>query len=98
MPWRLPEITEFIKISDIDPLYYESSFYTVPEDPGRKWECTRREYIVVIRPRDKTQPPRLCGDPPPQRAAARTLLSASPKLPLHFTFSRRPNAVVRIVR
>jgi len=66
------EISEFVKISDIDPLYYESSYYAVPEDPGRKAYhllletmekagyaalakvgMHRREYIVVIRPREK---------------------------------------------
>jgi DNA end-binding protein Ku len=65
------EISEFVKISDIDPLYYESSYYAVPEDPGRKAYhllletmekagyaalakvgMHRREYIVVIRPRE----------------------------------------------
>lgn len=30
------EILEFVKISDIDPLYFDSSYYAVPEDPGRK--------------------------------------------------------------
>lgn len=65
------EITEFVKISDIDPLYYESSYYAVPEEPGKKAYYLlvstmeksgyaalakvgmhRREYIVVIRPRE----------------------------------------------
>jgi DNA end-binding protein Ku len=30
------EITEFVKISDIDPLYYESSYYAIPEEAGKK--------------------------------------------------------------
>ncbi len=65
------EITQFVKISDIDPLFYDASFLAVPETPGRKAYkllvetmeqsgfaavakvgMHRREYIVVIRPRD----------------------------------------------
>src|SRR5579871_4598395 len=30
------EITQFVKISDIDPLYFDASYYAVPEDPGQK--------------------------------------------------------------
>lgn len=30
------EILEFVKLSEIDPLHYDSSYYTVPEAPGRK--------------------------------------------------------------
>lgn len=65
------EITQFVKISDIDPLYYDASYFAVPETPGRKAYqllvntmersgfaavakvgMHRREYIVVIRPRE----------------------------------------------
>jgi DNA end-binding protein Ku len=65
------EITEFVKIDEVDPLYYESSYYALPEKAGTKayrllvqtLEKTgyvavakvgmhRREYVVVIRPRD----------------------------------------------
>jgi DNA end-binding protein Ku len=65
------EITEFVKISEIDPLYYESSYYALPEKAGAKpyrllvntmeksgyaalakVGMHRREYIVVIRPRE----------------------------------------------
>lgn len=64
------EITEFVKIKDIDPLYYDASYFAVPETPGRKAYrllvdtmeksgyaaiakvgMHRREYLVVIRPR-----------------------------------------------
>ena len=30
------EILEFVKTAEVDPLHYDSSFYTVPEEPGRK--------------------------------------------------------------
>ena len=30
------EISEFVKIRDIDPLYYESSYYALPEEAGKK--------------------------------------------------------------
>ena len=29
-------IVQFVKLADVDPLYYESSYYTVPEEPGRR--------------------------------------------------------------
>jgi DNA end-binding protein Ku len=30
------EILEFVKVSDIDPIYYDSSYFMVPEDAGKK--------------------------------------------------------------
>jgi DNA end-binding protein Ku len=30
------EIIEFVKLADIDPVYYEASYYVKPEDAGRK--------------------------------------------------------------
>ncbi len=33
---RTMEILEFVKTSEIDPLYYDSSYYVTPEDEGRK--------------------------------------------------------------
>lgn len=30
------EIQQFVKLDDVDPIYYQTSYYTVPEDPGRK--------------------------------------------------------------
>jgi DNA end-binding protein Ku len=30
------EITEFVRVSDIDPLYYETSYFVVPESGGEK--------------------------------------------------------------
>jgi DNA end-binding protein Ku len=30
------EILQFVKLQDVDPLYYNVSYYAVPEDPGRK--------------------------------------------------------------
>jgi DNA end-binding protein Ku len=65
------EISSFVKIEDIDPLYYETSYYALPEAAGKKAYhllievmeksgyaavakvgMHRREFIVVIRPRD----------------------------------------------
>ncbi|MDZ4797914.1 MAG: Ku protein [Bryobacteraceae bacterium] len=30
------EILEFVKLSEVDPLYFDTSYYLTPEDPGRK--------------------------------------------------------------
>jgi DNA end-binding protein Ku len=30
------EILEFVKATEIDPIYFESSYYLVPEDPGKR--------------------------------------------------------------
>ena len=30
------EIVEFVHLDEIDPIYYDASYYAVPEDPGRK--------------------------------------------------------------
>jgi DNA end-binding protein Ku len=30
------EIQQFVKLDEVDPIYYQTSYYTVPEDPGRK--------------------------------------------------------------
>lgn len=30
------KILEFVRIAEIDPLYFDASYYAVPEDPGRK--------------------------------------------------------------
>ena len=30
------EITQFVTLSEVDPIYFESSFYSAPEDPGRR--------------------------------------------------------------
>lgn len=30
------EIQQFVKLSDVDPLYFDASYYALPEDPGRK--------------------------------------------------------------
>jgi len=30
------EITQFVSLDEVDPLYYESSYYSAPEDPGRR--------------------------------------------------------------
>jgi DNA end-binding protein Ku len=33
---RVMEIIEFVKLAEIDPLYFDSSYYITPEDPGLK--------------------------------------------------------------
>src|SRR4029077_10340886 len=30
------EILEFVKASDVDPIYFESSYYLLPEEAGRR--------------------------------------------------------------
>jgi DNA end-binding protein Ku len=37
------EIVQFVKLDDVDPLYYQTSYYTVPEDPGR------RAYTLIMK-------------------------------------------------
>ncbi|MBI2956043.1 MAG: Ku protein, partial [Acidobacteria bacterium] len=33
---RTMEILEFVRLADVDPLYFDASFYAVPEEAGRK--------------------------------------------------------------
>lgn len=33
---RAMEILEFVTLGEVDPLYYDSSYYAVPDEPGRK--------------------------------------------------------------
>jgi DNA end-binding protein Ku len=33
---RTMEILEFVKVEEIDPLYYDASYYVTPEDEGKK--------------------------------------------------------------
>ena len=30
------EITQFVSLSEVDPIYFQSSYYSAPEDPGRR--------------------------------------------------------------
>ena len=30
------DILQFVKLDDVDPIYYQTSYFTVPEDPGRR--------------------------------------------------------------
>ena len=43
------EITQFVSLSEVDPIYYESSYYSAPEDPGR------RAYAIVAAGDGKAQ-------------------------------------------
>jgi DNA end-binding protein Ku len=36
------EIQQFVKLDDVDPVYYQTSYYTVPEDPGK------RAYALIL--------------------------------------------------
>ena len=42
------DIQEFVKIGDVDPIYYDASYYVVPEDPGR------RAYSLLLETLKKT--------------------------------------------
>jgi DNA end-binding protein Ku len=42
------EILEFVKASDVDPIYFESSYYLVPEEAGR------RPYALLSRAMEET--------------------------------------------
>jgi len=37
------EIVQFVKLDEVDPLYYQTSYYTVPEEPGR------RAYTLILK-------------------------------------------------
>jgi DNA end-binding protein Ku len=30
------DITQFVKLSEVDPIYFETSYYVVPEEPGKR--------------------------------------------------------------
>jgi DNA end-binding protein Ku len=36
------EIVQFVKMDEVDPIYFQTSYYTVPEDPGR------RAYALIL--------------------------------------------------
>jgi DNA end-binding protein Ku len=42
------EILEFVKDEEVDPIYYESSYYLVPEEAGR------RPYVLLVRALEDT--------------------------------------------
>ena len=41
------EIAQFVSLSEVDPIYFESSFYSAPEDPGR------RAYSLLLQAMEK---------------------------------------------
>ena len=41
------EITQFVSLSEVDPIYYQSSYYSAPEDPGR------RAYTLLLQAMEK---------------------------------------------
>src|SRR5215468_9266614 len=43
------EILEFVKQEEIDPIYFESSYYLMPEEAGRK------PYALLVRALEETQ-------------------------------------------
>ncbi len=43
------EITQFVSLSEVDPIYFESSYYSAPEDPGR------RAYGLLLQAMEKLQ-------------------------------------------
>lgn len=36
------DILQFVKLDDVDPIYYQTSYFTVPEDPGK------RAYALIL--------------------------------------------------
>ena len=69
---RTMDILEFVKLDEIDPVYFDASYYVIPEEPGQrayqllmeameksgyagiaKIAMYNREYIVIIRPRER---------------------------------------------
>ncbi len=45
---RAMEILEFVKAGDVDPIYFETSYYLTPEEPGR------RPYALLVRALEDT--------------------------------------------
>ena len=41
------EITQFVSLSDVDPIYFQSSYYSAPEEPGR------RAYALLLQAMEK---------------------------------------------
>src|SRR5271163_1403804 len=41
------EIAQFVSLSEVDPIYYQSSYYSAPEDPGR------RAYSLLLQAMEK---------------------------------------------
>jgi DNA end-binding protein Ku len=41
------EIAQFVSLSDVDPIYYQASYYSAPEDPGR------RAYALLLQAMEK---------------------------------------------
>ena len=44
---RNMEIVQFVRLTEVDPIYYDASYYLLPEDPGRK------AYDLLTRTLDK---------------------------------------------
>jgi DNA end-binding protein Ku len=44
---RNMEIVQFVKLAEVDPIYFDASYYATPEDPGRK------AYDLLVRTLDK---------------------------------------------
>jgi DNA end-binding protein Ku len=50
---KVMEILEFVKVSEVDPIYYESSYYMAPDEAGEKpyallFEALRRTGYVAV--------------------------------------------------
>ena len=43
------EILEFVKTAEVDPIYFESSYYVVPEEPGK------RPYALLVQALEETK-------------------------------------------
>ncbi len=41
------EITQFVSLSEVDPIYFQASYYSAPEDPGR------RAYTLLLQAMEK---------------------------------------------
>ncbi len=43
------DILQFVKLEEVDPLYFDASYYAVPDDPGRK------AYVLLVQSMDKSK-------------------------------------------
>ena len=71
---RTMEILQFVKLEDVDPIYFDASYYAAPEDAGRKaYQLLFKamEELRVRSPREALHaPPRIHRDHPPSREGA----------------------------
>jgi len=52
------DIVHFVKLSDVDPIYFETAYFSVPEEAGRRTYALLLHSTVELSDHDSN-----CGDP-----------------------------------